>query len=104
MMKILTLNTHSLQEKEMDLKQQILAEFIEKEQPDVVALQEVNQTMSADALPALPPRYVAVQNGVPMKADNYANALQNKLIALNQDYYFAWLPMKVGYEIGRAHV
>ncbi|WP_323090924.1 endonuclease/exonuclease/phosphatase family protein [Allobaculum sp. JKK-2023] len=98
MMKILTLNTHSLQEKEMDLKQQILAEFIAKEQPDVVALQEVNQTMSADALPALPPRYVAVQDGVPMKADNYANALQNKLIALNQDYYFAWLPMKVGYD------
>ncbi len=97
-MKIMTLNTHSLQEKEMAKKQRIVAEFIAAQQPEIIALQEVNQTMANPVLETLPPRYVAVQDRVAMKSDNYANALQNELIQLGQTYYFAWLPMKVGYD------
>ena len=43
-MKLLTLNTHSLIEPEYEAKREIFVEFIAKEQPDVFALQEVNQT------------------------------------------------------------
>ena len=42
-MKLLTLNTHSLIEPEYEAKREIFVEFIAKEQPDVFALQEVNQ-------------------------------------------------------------
>lgn len=49
-MKLLTLNTHSLIEPEYEAKREIFVEFIAKEQPDVFALQEVNQTASAPLL------------------------------------------------------
>ena len=43
-MKLLTLNTHSLIEPAYEAKRDAFVEFIRKEQPDVFALQEVNQT------------------------------------------------------------
>ena len=44
-MKILTLNTHSLQEENYAEKLEGFIERILVEQPDVVALQEVNQSL-----------------------------------------------------------
>lgn len=46
-MKLLTLNTHSLEEPDTPAKQRIFAGEILKLQPDIIALQEVNQTMTA---------------------------------------------------------
>lgn len=46
-MKLLTLNTHSLEESDTPAKQRIFAREILKLQPDIIALQEVNQTMTA---------------------------------------------------------
>ena len=46
-MKILTLNTHSLVEPDYENKLKLFAEMIIKEQPEVFALQEVNQLMEA---------------------------------------------------------
>ena len=48
-MKLLTLNTHSLIEPAYEAKRDAFVEFIRKEQPDVFALQEVNQTPAEDA-------------------------------------------------------
>ena len=45
-MKLITLNTHSLEEPEYERKLELLAQVIIKEQPDVIALQEVNQTIT----------------------------------------------------------
>ena len=45
-MKILTLNTHSLAEENALRKMEIFAEKVEKEQPEIMAFQEVNQTMA----------------------------------------------------------
>ena len=56
-MKLLTLNTHSLIEPEYEAKREIFVEFIAKEQPDVFALQEVNQTAAAPELKAVPAGY-----------------------------------------------
>ena len=45
-MKILTLNTHSLAEENATEKMELFAGILEKEQPEVMAFQEVNQTMA----------------------------------------------------------
>mgnify|MGYP000621065748 FL=1 len=68
-MKLLTLNTHSLIEPAYEAKRDAFVEFIRKEQPDVFALQEVNQTAAAPLLadaPAvlsLPRQYGAAESG-----------------------------------------
>ena len=47
-MKLLTLNTHSLEEKDYEKKLKIFTEEILKEKPDVIALQEVNQPLDGE--------------------------------------------------------
>ena len=79
-MKLLTLNTHSLIEPEYEAKREIFVEFIAKEQPDVFALQEVNQTAAAPELKAVPAGYTSCPgNTVPLKADNHAAAVARML-------------------------
>lgn len=53
-MKLLTLNTHSLIIPEYEAKREIFVDFIAKEQPEVFALQEVNQTAAAPLLAETP--------------------------------------------------
>ena len=53
-MKIMTLNTHSLAEPEYESKLAAFAGSLVQIKPDIIALQEVNQ--SRDALPAAPGR------------------------------------------------
>ena len=50
-MKILTLNTHSLQEEQYAEKLEWFVEGVLAEMPDIIALQEVNQTADAEFLP-----------------------------------------------------
>ena len=57
-MKLLTLNTHSLVEPDYEAKREIFVNFIAREQPDVFALQEVNQTAAAPALTKIPAGYL----------------------------------------------
>ena len=45
-MKLMTLNTHSLAEPDYEKKLEVFAGVVEQERPDIIALQEVNQTMS----------------------------------------------------------
>lgn len=47
-MKLLTLNTHSLEERDYEKKLKIFTEEILKEKPDVIALQEVNQPLDGE--------------------------------------------------------
>ena len=49
-MKILTINTHSLQEENYPQKFKWFIEAILRERPDIIAMQEVNQTMSAPSI------------------------------------------------------
>ena len=48
-MKLITLNTHSLVEPDYENKLKLFAEAVLRERPDVVALQEVNQSMGEPA-------------------------------------------------------
>ena len=79
-MKLLTLNTHSLIEPDYEAKREIFVDFIAKEQPEVFALQEVNQTASAPLLGEVPAGYYPCPgNMVPLKADNHAAAVARML-------------------------
>lgn len=97
-MKLLTLNTHSIIEEDSDIKAGYLAKAISEIEPDIVALQEVNQTSS------LPPldqdsKYgvISMRNDIPLRCDNYAVNLARQLCDMNLQYNCLWLPIKKGY-------
>ena len=97
-MKILTLNTHSLQEENYAQKLEWFIERILIEQPDVIALQEVNQTISS---PKAPPHMhrglTSVSRGVPLREDNHAAVIAKRLHLSGIPCSWAWLPIKIGY-------
>lgn len=97
-MKILTLNTHSLQEEN---HLQILSWFVEgilKEKPDIIALQEVNQTAAEEWMPLqlLEGQY-PIPGCIPIRKDNYAALVALRLRQAGIDCYWVWLPIKRGY-------
>lgn len=98
-MKILTLNTHSLQETDYHLKLNCFIDTVIREKPDVVALQEVNQTMSA---PVIPPEQLegmvpAPENSIPVRWDNHAAAVALALHKAGLSCSWIWLSIKEGY-------
>ena len=98
-MKLLTLNTHSLIEPDYEAKRDAFVNFIAKEQPDVFALQEVNQTAAAPLLAGVPAGYYPCPgNMVLLKADNHAAAVARMLEEADCAYHWSWLPAKIGYD------
>ena len=72
-MKIMTLNTHSWLEEEPREKLKQIAQKICHEQYDVIALQEVNQTMDAKRLTSEQLKnFSQVQEQTPVRSDNLA--------------------------------
>lgn len=98
-MKLLTLNSHSLQEKHYPQKLESFVEVIIKERPDLLALQEVNQTMFAPPAAAAALRgYVPVPGSqVPIRQDNHAVQAVKYLGAAGIPCSWTWLPIKCGY-------
>ncbi len=95
-MKILTLNTHSLADSNNSKNCHILCEFIEKERPDIIALQEVNQYIDGEQASLV---YGHVPVGeVPIKESNFALSMQKILVSMKLDYQFSWLGIKKGYD------
>ena len=92
-MKLLTINTHSLIEKDSDKKAQILADAIIKELPDIVAMQEVNQTAEEKIIDS--PLFFT--NDV-IRSDNYALRIMNILKDRGIEYFASWMAIKNGYE------
>ena len=96
-MKLLTLNTHSLIEENYPEKLKYFAAAIEKERPDIIALQEVNQSISA--------KVVAPENlmnfipcgAIAVKEDNHLYNAVKKLSEKGIVYYWTWLGIKCGY-------
>ena len=107
-MKLLTLNTHSLIEPAYEAKRDAFVEFIRKEQPDVFALQEVNQTATAPLLADVPAGYYPCPgNMVLLKADNHAAAVARMLeeagCAYPVSYTHLW-PLPVGSRWGASTI
>lgn len=95
----MTLNTHSLQEENGEQKLAWLCERIVKERPDILALQEVNQSMDAPAVrPAqVPGLFPCPENTVTLRRDNYALRLARSLEQAGLDVSFTWQASKIGY-------
>ena len=74
----------------------ILCREIEKERPDIIALQEVNQYMEKSDVPFV--RGHVPVGEVPVKESNFALLMQKILKAMKIDYEFCWLGMKKGYD------
>lgn len=98
-MELLTLNTHSLQEQDYPRKLLQFVEHIARWQPDVIALQEVNQTAQAPAIGKVPAGYCPCPgNRIPLRQDNHAAAVARLLEERGQRYFWSWLPAKIGYD------
>ena len=87
-MKILTLNCHSWQEEKQIEKIKYLAKVINENNYDVIAMQEVSQSIYSDIV------YESI------KEDNFALLLNKELKNLGNDSYdFFWDMAHIGYEI-----
>lgn len=99
-MKILTLNTHSLQEENYPAKLDWFIECILKEKPDLIALQEVNQTADAELMEvALLEGQYPIPGCMKIRRDNHAAVVANRLRRAGVECWWAWLPIKLGYGI-----
>ncbi|WHS51008.1 endonuclease/exonuclease/phosphatase family protein [Rothia sp. SD9660Na] len=95
-MKLLTLNTHSWLEVHQIPKIFELAQFIVREQVDVVALQEVNQFVES-AVVDTPLGFVGGADRS-VRQDNYALLLNQFLEQLGYPYYWAWSVSHLGFD------
>lgn len=98
-MKLLTLNTHSIIEDNYSQKLALFVDMIKADQPDIIALQEVNQSVSSPlADPAWMPGYTpCTDNYVSVREDNHALQVSRMLHDAGYDYHWTWLALKLGY-------
>ncbi len=99
-MKLLTLNTHSLIEPNYAEKLDAFVTVVARLLPDVIALQEVNQTCTASILSddKLKLYHPCIGSAV-IREDNHVRAATEKLRTLGIDYHWTWLPIKRGYGV-----
>lgn len=101
-MKILTLNTHSWLENNSDLKLRVLADTIYKEKFDIIALQEINQSINAKPIckdEDFMLGYLECYEDVIIKEDNFVLALVKKLREKGVNYFWSFVPSHIGYDI-----
>lgn len=111
-MKILTLNTHSIMEANYEEKLIKFVEALKEISPDLFALQEVNQSQVLPETGTAPDTdYVACspcasgsmaggsKQNVPVRTDNHAYRVAKLLQEAGMQYYWTWLPIKIGYGI-----
>jgi len=96
-MKLLTLNTHSLAEENYPEKLKAFVSAIVAEQPDIMALQEVNQSIGAKAVVPEKLMNFTPCGSIPVKEDNHAYNAVKKLSEKGIDYYWTWLGIKKSY-------
>lgn len=95
-MKILTLNTHSIVEDNYNEKLNIFTNAIAKIRPDIIVMQEVNQ--SSQAMPVSVSNYLTpYKNTIPLKSDNHAYRIFKMLNECNITYYFTWASVKLAW-------
>lgn len=98
-MKILTLNTHSLVENDYEQKLSDFVLAVFREKPQIIALQEVNQTcceaqVSEEELTG----YCPCDENAVIRRDNHVFNAVKILRENGVKYYWTWLPMKKGYD------
>lgn len=96
-MKILTFNTHSLEEANMPQKQKQFIQALKQLDPDIVALQEVNQTNTSPIVSHTPSTIQIIHKTIPLREDNHVLALDTLLKKEGLSYEIVWSPVKLGY-------
>lgn len=97
-MKLLTLNTHSLVEENYNKKLLDFVSAIAEEQPDIIALQEVNQSCREEIVPACCLKgFCQCDSDTIVRRDNHAYNVVKLLSERGVDYYWTWIGMKLGY-------
>ena len=105
-MKLMTLNSHSLAEADYERKLHLCADGIRQLEPDILAMQEVNQTRNAPEAdvqqlkdsgflrcPALPGEVIP-----PVRRDNHAFRMAVLAAEAGRPFFWTWVPAKVGYD------
>lgn len=82
-MKLWTINTHSLLETDYEQKLTDFVDAVIQEKPDIIAMQEVNQLHTSD--------------NVTISEDNHVYRAVKLLEERGIQYYWKWLPVKIGY-------
>ena len=90
------MNTHSLVGEDGARRREILVSALEREAPDVIALQEVNQSRGAPAV-AWRSTHLVGEGGIPIRGDLYVRGIVKELAIRGLWYDWRWLPVKVGY-------
>lgn len=86
-------------EKEYDKKLQYFVKAVCEEQPEIIALQEVNQSCNAMEVPLEELiGYYPCDAGVVVREDNHVWNIVKQLRQKGVRYYFTWLPIKKGYD------
>ena len=96
-MKLLTLNTHSLIEQNYQRKLLDFVRAVSMEKPEIIALQEVNQTISAKAVEGRINEYFPCRDNITIRSDNHVFNAAQLLCKNGVDYYWTYLPIKNGY-------
>ena len=84
-MKILTLNTHSIIEDDYESKLKIFVDSIAQINPDIICLQEVNQSID-------------IENPLKITTDNHTKRVIELLELKGIKYNFEHLPIKIAYK------
>ena len=96
-MKLLTLNTHSLVEDNYSTKLDAFVSAIAEQRPDIIALQEVNQTIAETQAFVISEGYVPCVENIVIRKDNHVYKAAELLEGAGVKYYWTWLPLKKGY-------
>lgn len=97
-MKLLTLNTHSLIESDYQNKLYAFVRTVAKLSPDIIALQEVNQSVDADYTEKDKLcGYFECDKLCNVKIDNHVMNAARLLYRNGIKYYWTWLKIKNGY-------
>ncbi|MBQ6942964.1 MAG: endonuclease/exonuclease/phosphatase family protein [Ruminococcus sp.] len=96
-MKLMTLNTHSLVEEHYSEKLESFVQAVSEEQPDIIALQEVNQTITEMPV-KIAQGYIPCAEGITIRQDNHIYHATEMLKSRGICYFWTWLPLKKGYD------
>ena len=96
MLKLLTINLHSYVEENWQIKLDNFTDYITSALPDVVAMQEVNQTLDSPFCGLLTNCF-SVDYDLPLRKDNYGLKVSEILKRKNCNYHYVWLGIKESY-------
>ncbi len=94
--RLLTLNAHSHAESDYERKLHQFVHGVVELEPDIIALQEVSQTISSQPI-QIKDRYTPAAEDIVIGENNHAYRAAVQLAEQGLHYYWTWLPIKQAY-------